>query len=174
MIKRREPGHKQRHDAVHAPRSSRSTSVRRLSLYTLCQALSGAIFEKRFLGRICGWLPARVDSQVYDIKRFLRRGRSETRRIFSWSVSPCCSGHGARGGYKAVDMWTTQARCPHAHSHNNRRRSLSMLDLETSDHCRTHNGLLRCPRVSYMWYPSLTETPCRGLRQDSRWPGRAR
>ena len=35
-------------------------------------------------------------------------------------------------------MWTTQARCPHAHSHNNRRRSLSMLDLETSDHCRAH------------------------------------
>jgi hypothetical protein len=38
-------GHEQQQEAVHVPRSSRSTSVRRLSLYTLRRVLSAAIFE---------------------------------------------------------------------------------------------------------------------------------
>jgi hypothetical protein len=33
----------------------------------------------------------------------------------------------------AVDMWTTQERCPHAHSDNNRRKQLIKID-QTNNH----------------------------------------
>src|SRR5487761_2417986 len=68
-------------------------------------------------------------------------------------------------------MWTTQARCPHAHSHNSRRRSLSMLDLETSDDWpyaypeNTSNHPQIPPRR-----PLIDDDKCFDLIRQHRWP----
>jgi hypothetical protein len=42
----------------------------------------------------------------------------------------------------AVDMWTTQERCPHAHSDNNRRKQLIKMD-------HTNNHPLDCAMSLY-------------------------
>lgn len=40
--------------------------------------------------KICGRRSARAVCQVHDTARFPRRGRCGSRRIFAWSLWPCC------------------------------------------------------------------------------------
>src|ERR1700685_3432139 len=81
--------------------------------------------------RACGPRRRRWTAHLPRVRRSAALFRLDLPKVLSLSQR---AQHGRPIGSQAMDMWTTQERCPHAHSLNNKYKSQTKVE-SAKDHC---------------------------------------